>query len=53
VVAYYAPGYGVCLGIITVSVDTGFDHFNLRDGQEWLAALEELVREVDDKEVCQ
>ena len=51
--AYYAPGYGVCLRIVTVSVDTGFDHLNLRDSQERLAPLEELVREVDDKEVCQ
>jgi len=52
-VAHYAPSYGVCLGIITVSVDTGFDDFNLRGGQEWLAALEELVWEVNDKKICQ
>ena len=52
-VAYYAPGYGICLGVITVSIDTGFDKFNLRDSQERPAALEDLVREVDDKGVCQ
>ena len=53
VVAYYAPGYGVCLGVITVSIDTGFDKFNLRDSKERPAALEDLVREVNDKGVCQ
>ena len=49
---YYSPGYGICLGIITVSVDTGFDNFYLRDCQKRLAALKELVRKVDNKEVC-
>ena len=49
---YYAPGYGVWLGIVAVSVDTGFDNFHLRDCQEWLAALEEFIWEVDDKNIC-
>jgi len=31
VVHYYAPSYGIRLGIITVSVNTGFDNFHLRD----------------------
>jgi len=53
VVHYYAPGYWVWLGIITIPVDTGFDSFYFRGSQERLAALEELVREVDDKNVCQ
>ena len=52
VMNYYSPGYGICLGIITVSVDTGFDNFYLRDCQKRLAALKELVRKVDNKEVC-
>jgi len=52
-VAHYAPCYGVCLGVITVSVDTGFDDFNLRFSQEWIAALKDLVWEVDDKGECQ
>ena len=40
------------MGIVTVSVDSGLDNLNLRGSKERPAALEDLVREVDDKEVC-